>query len=51
MTINIDLIKLEEIMIVAGNAIMAVRDRDFDKTIENDGSPVTEADLAADRNV
>ena len=49
MTINIDLIKLEEITIKAGNAIMAVRDRDFDKTIKNDGSPVTEADLAADK--
>ena len=44
--INID--QIADIAIDAGRAIMAVRNRDFNKTMKPDGSPVTEADLAAD---
>ena len=46
---NIDLLKIEEIAIEAGNAIMGFRDQGFDKNQKTDGSPVTEADLAADQ--
>ncbi len=46
---NIDLLKIEDIAIDAGNAIMKFRDLGFDKNQKNDGSPVTEADLAADK--
>jgi 3'(2'), 5'-bisphosphate nucleotidase len=49
MTINIDLLKLEDIAITAGNAIMQFRSDGFNKEQKNDGSPVTEADLAADQ--
>ena len=49
MTINIDLLKLEDIAIAAGNAIMQLRSDGFNKEQKNDGSPVTEADLAADQ--
>lgn len=49
MTTPIDLIKIEEIAIDAGNAIMRFRDLGFDKNQKTDGSPVTEADLAADQ--
>ena len=46
--ISIDLTTLAAISIEAGNAIMTIRDRGFDKSFKSDGSPVTEADLAAD---
>ena len=46
---NIDLLKIEDIAIAAGNAIMHFRDKGFDKENKTDGSPVTEADLAADQ--
>jgi 3'(2'),5'-bisphosphate nucleotidase len=39
---------IEIIAIAAGNAIMALRDQGYKKDEKPDGSPVTEADLAAD---
>ncbi len=39
---------IETIAITAGHAVMAIRERGFDKSVKADGSPVTEADLAAD---
>jgi 3'(2'),5'-bisphosphate nucleotidase len=44
----IDITKIEEISIEAGNAIMRLRQNGFSKSSKTDGSPVTEADLAAD---
>ncbi len=43
------LISIEALSIRAGNAIMNVRLRGVERTDKADGSPVTEADLAADR--
>ena len=40
---------IEILSVAAGNAIMDIRERGFDKTQKSDGSPVTEADLAADK--
>ncbi len=40
---------IETIAIAAGAVIMDIRERGFDKTFKSDGSPVTEADLAADK--
>jgi 3'(2'),5'-bisphosphate nucleotidase len=39
---------IEKIAIAAGDAILALRDRGYEKKSKTDGSPVTEADLAAD---
>ena len=44
----VNIIEIEHLAIRAGNAIMTIRDRSFDKEFKSDGSPVTEADLAAD---
>lgn len=40
---------IEALAVKAGNAILEVRQRGVDSTRKSDGSPVTEADLAADR--
>ena len=47
-TIPIDLTTLAGIALEAGNAILTIRNNGFDKSFKSDGSPVTEADLAAD---
>ena len=44
----INISEIEHLAISAGNAIMTIRDRSYDKEFKSDGSPVTEADLAAD---
>ena len=41
--------EIESLSIYAGNAIMQVRDKGVERTDKADGSPVTEADLAADK--
>lgn len=43
-----DITRIEEISIEAGNAAMMLRQKGFSKSDKADGSPVTEADLAAD---
>ncbi len=45
---KIDLIKIEEISIVAGNLALEYRKKGFGIRYKADGSPVTEADLTAD---
>ena len=44
----VNISEIENLAILAGNAIMTIRDRSYDKEFKSDGSPVTEADLAAD---
>ena len=41
--------EIERLAIKAGRAIMQIRARGFEKNNKSDGSPVTEADLAADQ--
>ena len=41
--------EIESLTVIAGNAIMKVREKGVARTDKADGSPVTEADLAADR--
>ena len=41
--------EIESLTVAAGNAIMKVREKGVARTDKADGSPVTEADLAADR--
>ncbi|MCE2517139.1 MAG: 3'(2'),5'-bisphosphate nucleotidase CysQ [Alphaproteobacteria bacterium] len=43
-----DITRIEEISIEAGNAVMRLRQDGFSTSSKSDGSPVTEADLAAD---
>lgn len=41
--------RVEKICIEAGNAVMRLREDGYDKANKSDGSPVTEADIEADR--